>query len=82
MRVTLDGPQILTWGMGGFRKSALIESWVFVPPTENLGDPMAACLTLSISDARQAGTRYQLTTETEKFYRAVKRAELGGLVLT
>jgi len=41
MRVMLDGTQILTWGMGVFRKSALVESWVFVPPTENLGDPMA-----------------------------------------
>ena len=28
-------------GDGGFRKSALIDGWVFVPPTENLGDPMA-----------------------------------------
>ncbi len=27
-------------------------------------------------------TRDKLTTETEKFYPAVKRAELGGLVLT
>jgi len=37
MRVTLDGTQIFNVGDGGFRKSTLIESWVFVPPTEKFG---------------------------------------------
>jgi hypothetical protein len=60
MRVTLDGPLISKWGMGGFRKSALIDSWVFVPPIEKLGK----------SNGR---TRDQLTVGTEKFYRAETR---------
>ena len=36
-RVTLDGTQIFNVGDGGFRKSALIDGWVLVPPAEKFG---------------------------------------------
>ena len=47
-------------GDGGFRKYALIASWVFVPPIEKFGK----------SNGR---TRDQLTIGTEKFYRIEER---------